>query len=107
MGALNVAHVDLYRSKLRERERRKQVARDHNLITDYFKENPVFGDKKSNGAQSKKKNLKDPVIERLKILSEFQSVKEQDVKARIKDLMRMRKNGIAKHSDSQEFEIQR
>ena len=31
--ALNVAHVDLYRSKLRERERRKQVARDHNLIS--------------------------------------------------------------------------
>ena len=31
--ALNVAHVDLYRSKLRERERRKQVSRDHNLIS--------------------------------------------------------------------------
>ena len=88
------------------------------LSADYFKENPVFSDKKSNGAQSKKKNMKDPVIERLKILSEFQSVKEhhsflsgitkeKEVKTRIKDLMRMRKNGITKHSDSQEFEIQR
>ena len=34
--ALNVAHVDLYRSKLRERERRKQVARDHNLISKFL-----------------------------------------------------------------------
>ena len=57
-------------------------------------------------------------MEKLKILSEFQSVKEyqnfmagitkeKDVKARIKDLMRMRKNGITKTSDSIEFEVQR
>ena len=57
-------------------------------------------------------------MEKLKILSEFQSVKEyqnfmagitkeKDVKTRIKDLMRMRKNGITKTSDSIEFEVQR
>lgn len=54
----------------------------------------------------------------MKILSEFQSVKEhqnfiitltkeKDLKNRIKDLMRMRKNGITKISDSVEFEVQR
>ena len=54
----------------------------------------------------------------MKILSEFQSVKEhqnfiasltkeKEVKNRIKDLMRMRKNGIVKISDSVEFEVQR
>ena len=54
----------------------------------------------------------------MKILSEFQSVKEhqsfiasltkeKDIKNRIKDLMRMRKNGITKISDSVEFEVQR
>ena len=30
--SLNSAHVEMYRSKLRERERRKKVARDHSLI---------------------------------------------------------------------------
>ena len=30
---LNYTHVDMYRSKLRERERRKRVARDHGLIS--------------------------------------------------------------------------
>jgi len=119
---LNYTHVDMYRSKLRERERRKRVARDHGLINDYFKEYPVPGDRKSTGpngqSSAKKKNQKDPVLEKLKILSEFQSVKEyqnfiagimkeKDVKARIKDLMRMRKNGITKQSDSIEFEVQR
>ena len=86
---------------------------------DYFKEHPLPGDKKSNpNGQSKKKNVKDPIIEKMKILSEFQSVKEhqnfiitltkeKDLKNRIKDLMRMRKNGITKISDSVEFEVQR
>merc|ERR1712008_624635 len=78
MGALNFTHVDMYRSKLREREKRKRVTRDHGLINDYFKEYPVPGDRKSTGAnsQSSTKNQKDPVMEKLKILSEFQSVKE-------------------------------
>ena len=88
---------------------------------EYFRENPLPGDKKSanlNGQSSKKKNAKDPIIEKMKILSEFQSVKEhqnfiasltkeKEVKNRIKDLMRMRKNGIVKISDSVEFEVQR
>merc|ERR1712141_156615 len=116
---LNVVHVDMYKAKLRERERRKKVSRDHSLISDYFKEHPLPGDKKSNpNGQSKKKNVKDPIIEKMKILSEFQSVKEhqnfiitltkeKDLKNRLKDLMRMRKNGITKISDSVEFEVQR
>lgn len=29
---LKVAHVDMYKFKLRERERRKRVARDHQLV---------------------------------------------------------------------------
>jgi hypothetical protein len=72
-----------------------------------------------NGGQpSKKKSIKDPIIERLKILSEFQGVKEhqcfiasitkeKDLKGRIKDIMRVRKNGVTKLSDSIEFEVQR
>lgn len=116
--ALNVAHVEVYRSKLSERERRKRVVRDHNLISDYFKENPAPGDYKKVSNGQKKKAQKDPILEKLKILSEFQSVKEhqqfmagitkeKDLKTRIKDLMRMRKNGITKLSDSIEFEVQR
>jgi transcriptional adapter 2-beta len=32
MKALNIAHVEAYKVKLRERDRRKRVARDHNLV---------------------------------------------------------------------------
>ena len=32
--ALNVVHVEMYKSKLRERERRKRVSRDHSLISE-------------------------------------------------------------------------
>ena len=31
---LNVVHVEMYKAKLRERERRKRVSRDHNLISE-------------------------------------------------------------------------
>ena len=32
---LNVVHVEMYKAKLRERERRKRVSRDHNLISEF------------------------------------------------------------------------
>ena len=35
--ALKVCHIDMYKSKMRERERRKQVARDHGLVQQFFK----------------------------------------------------------------------
>ena len=57
------------------------------------------------------------VMERLKLLSAFQSVdefqafmanvvKEKDLKSRIKDLGRYRKNGVRKISQSAEFDSQ-
>ena len=33
-SALKMAHLDMYKTKLRERERRKRVARDHQLISE-------------------------------------------------------------------------
>lgn len=57
--ALNFTHVDMYRSKLREREKRKRVTRDHGLINDYFKEYPVPGDKKSTGPNSQSSTKKE------------------------------------------------
>ncbi len=35
--ALKVAHVEMYKAKLRDRERRKRVAREHQLVAQYFK----------------------------------------------------------------------
>ena len=32
---LKMAHVDMYKFKLRERERRKRVAREHQLVSKY------------------------------------------------------------------------
>lgn len=38
-SALKMAHLDMYKTKLRERERRKRVSRDHQLIS---KQNLIY-----------------------------------------------------------------
>jgi len=129
---LKVAHIDMYKMKLRERERRRRVAREHQLVNHFFRENPLTYDGRgravcpgpANSAPQKslkKTSQKDAgnadVMERLKILAEFQGVseyqvfmasmtKERDIKQRIKDLMRYRRNGIKNTSESVEYETQ-
>lgn len=114
--SLKVAHIEMYKNKLRERERRKKVSREHQLISQFFKENPVINERKV--SFSKKKKDKNDLLERLKIVSEFQAAdehkafmrtiaKEREIKQRIKELQRFRKNGIVKLKDSHDFEIQR
>jgi len=140
---LKAALVEMYKSKLREREKRKKAVRDHALISQFFRENPITYDHRghamlsaskskkssssgsggggSGGAGSSSGNHRDltssEIMEKLKILSGFQTVqefqafmaninKEKDVKTRIKDLNRFRKNGIRKLSETSEFEAQ-
>eukprot|EP00095_Tigriopus_kingsejongensis_P002498 maker-scaffold64_size435223-snap-gene-2.30 protein:Tk02498 transcript:maker-scaffold64_size435223-snap-gene-2.30-mRNA-1 annotation:"low quality protein: transcriptional adapter 2-beta" len=114
--ALKVAHIDMYKSKLRERERRKRVSREHQLISQFFKENPLINERKVSFSK-KRKDRNDPT-ERLKVMAEFQGVdehrafigsvtKERELKQRIKELQRYRKNGVLKLKDSHEYESQR
>jgi len=119
--ALKICHIDMYKAKMRERERRKQVARDHGLVSQYFKENPIattgLSTKPAN-SKTKRKDPKTDITERLKIMAEFQGVKEhkdfmvnmikeKDLKSRIKELSRYRKNGISSLSEAEDYESQR
>jgi len=116
---LKLAQVEMYQNKLKERERRKQVARDFDLVETFFKENPLNPITGKLGApKPKKKDPKSEVFERLKVVSSFQGVeeykkmvasisKEKDVKNRIKELLRYRKNGISTLSEAENYESQR
>ena len=126
---LKLVHIEMYKMKLRERERRRRVAREHQLVNQFFRENPLTYDGRgravcsvssSSGQKSiKKSSSKDgssgDVMEKLKILAEFQGVseyqvfmanmtKEREVKQKIKDLMRYRRYGIKSLSESLEYE---
>ena len=118
---LSAAHIDMYRHTLRQRERRKKVAREHRLVSQFFKENPLItgagGERKGFGGKTKKKDKTD-LTERLKVLAEFQGVaeyqqfigsmvKEKELKNKCKDLLRFRRNGITKLRESTEYEQQR
>lgn len=116
---LKLAQVDMYKNKLKERERRKQVAKDFGLVETFFKENPFNPSTGKIGApKPKKKDPKSEVFERLKVVSSFQGVeeyrkmvasvaKEKDVKSRIKELLRYRKNGISTLCEAESYESQR
>jgi len=111
--ALKLAHVDMYERLLREEVRRKRVARDYQLVSTYFKENPLiqFGVKISPlkmASLLKMKKTADPkqeIIDALKpycqfnTCAEFKSLVgnlcyEKDLKVRIKELMKYRENGL-------------
>lgn len=111
--ALKLVHVDMYERLLREEVRRKRVARDYQLVSTYFKENPLipFGVKISPikmASLLKMKKTADPRQELTDALKpfcqfntcqEFQSLVanvcyEKDLKTRIKELIKYREHGI-------------
>ena len=116
---MKLAQVDMYKNKLKERERRKQVAKDFGLVETFFKENPLNPTTgKISAPKPKKKDPKSEVFEKLKVVSSFQGVeeykkmvasvsKEKDIKSRIKELLRYRKNGISTLSEAESYESQR
>ena len=109
----------MYKNKLKERERRKQVAKDFGLVETFFKENPLNPLTGKIGApKPKKRDPKSEIFEKLKVVSSFQGVdeykklvasvtKEKDIKSRIKELLRYRKNGISTLSEAESYEAQR
>ncbi|CDQ86681.1 unnamed protein product [Oncorhynchus mykiss] len=98
------AHVDMYVRKLRERQRRKNVARDYNLV-------PVFlgRDKKEKQSTLGRKIPKEEKEQRIKLRGmcqfmaqrEFEDLfhnmhKERVLRAKVRELQRYRRNGIAR-----------
>ncbi|XP_012879348.1 PREDICTED: transcriptional adapter 2-beta [Dipodomys ordii] len=112
---LKRAHVDMYVRKLKERQRRKNIARDYNLV-------PAFlgKERKEKERAPKRKITKEEKELRLKLrpLYQFMSCKEFDdlfenmhkekmLRAKIRELQRYRRNGITKMEESAEYEAAR
>jgi len=117
--ALHLTHVEMYQHSLREREQRKKVVKQYGLVEAFFKENPI--NPSTGKLATPKPRKKDPrleVFEKVKPLSRFQSVeeykkltasltKEKDLKQRIKELIRYRKNGLTALNETESYEAQR
>uniref|UniRef100_A0A3P9KY60 Transcriptional adapter n=1 Tax=Oryzias latipes TaxID=8090 RepID=A0A3P9KY60_ORYLA len=111
---LKRAHVDMYVRKLRERQRRKNIARDYNLV-------PVFlgrdkKDKEKPGGKITKEEKEQRV--RLRALCQFMAHrefedffenmhKERALRAKVRELQRYRRNGITRLKESHEYDAAR
>ncbi|XP_065058463.1 transcriptional adapter 2-beta-like [Rhopilema esculentum] len=104
--SLKIAHVDMYWRILKERVRRKSVARNYGLITSKHK---LIASRRKLSKDDR--DFKDKVRVFGQLISfpdwdEFISnrIREKEVKSRIKELSRYRKSGIKKLNSCQEFD---
>ena len=117
--SLKLAHVEMYQNKLKERERRKQVSKSLTLVENFFKENPFNAmTGKLTIQKPKKKDSKQELLDKFKFVASFQGIeeykkvlagvsKEREIKVRIKELLRYRKNGINNLQESESYEAER
>jgi len=114
--ALKLSQVDMYMRRLRERSRRKRVVRDFQVVQSFFK-------KEREKAQlppknKKQKEDKEVVSDKLRPISQFQTasehnnliesiVRERELRTRIRELLRYRRNGIRHVEECREYEIAR
>ncbi|XP_062902389.1 transcriptional adapter 2-beta [Mobula hypostoma] len=110
---LKRAHVDMYVRQLRERQRRKNMARDYSLV-------PAFLGRERKERVPRRKVTKEERELRAKLrpICQFLSAREFDdcfdnlhkeraLRAKIRELQRYRRNGIAKTEESAEYEAAR
>ncbi|KAF2357160.1 Zinc finger ZZ-type [Trinorchestia longiramus] len=113
--ALKLAQVDMYLRNLRERSRRKRVVRDFQLIQAFFKKEH---DKQHIQPRKKHKDEKEVISDKLRGVSQFQTanehynlvqslIKEKQLKTRIKELNRYRRNGIRHVEECYEYDTAR
>uniref|UniRef100_UPI0037E6FFCF transcriptional adapter 2-beta isoform X1 n=1 Tax=Semicossyphus pulcher TaxID=241346 RepID=UPI0037E6FFCF len=109
------AHVDMYVRKLRERQRRKNIARDYNLVPGF-----LGRDKKDKEKAPKRKITKEEKEQRVRLRGlcqfmahrEFEDFfenmhKERVLRAKVRELQRYRRNGITRLEESSEYEAAR
>lgn len=117
--ALKLAQVDMYSRRLRERLRRKGLARDYRLL-EHFCHTGRPASKASPVSRGKKpvREADKELQEKMRIFCQFQSAaeheqllenleREKELKARIKELLRYRRNGITKLDECSEFDVAR
>jgi len=127
--ALKLSQCDIYERRLREQVRRKRVARDYQLVSRFYRENPIveigFGAKFSPQkisnqikAVTKGDGPKQEIIDNLRSLTQFCTAQEfhnlvnnlcvgKELKVRVRELMRYRESGIRKTDDLIPFETAR
>lgn len=127
--ALKLSQCDIYERRLREQVRRKRVARDYQLVSRFYRENPIvqigFGakfspQKISNQVKAVKKGdgPKQEIMDAMKSMTQFCTAQEfhnfinnicveKELKVRIRELVKYRDNGVTKQSELIPFEQQR
>ncbi|XP_062585214.1 transcriptional adapter 2-beta-like, partial [Saccostrea cucullata] len=109
--AVKLVQVDRYRTRLKERERRKRIAREYNLIQ------TAASLIKPKSQTPKKRTSKEEkeFQEKMKIFAQFQSSsdheqflekcqEEKELKSRITELWKYRENGITKMDEVDDYE---
>ncbi|ELR45962.1 Transcriptional adapter 2-beta [Bos mutus] len=112
---LKRAHVDMYVCKLRERQRRKNIAQDYNLAPAFLgkdKKEEEWAAQRKVTKEEKELRLKLRLLYQLMWCKEFDDLfdtmyKEKMLRAKIRELQRYRHNGITKIKESVEYEVAR
>ncbi|XP_070181068.1 transcriptional adapter 2-beta-like [Littorina saxatilis] len=110
--SVKLSCIGKYRVRLRERDRRKRIARTHSLIS-----TSVIPNKNCKTPNPKRKFAKEDreFVEKMKVFTPFQMsedlerlqdglLKEKEEKAKITDMSELRKQGVTILSDVEEFE---
>jgi len=112
--AFKLVQVDMYRQRLKERQRRKRIAREYSVI----QSSTTVGIKKTQANKKKISKDEKEFQEKMRVFAQFHShreheqifqniQKEKKIKTRIKELMRYRRNGITKLDESTDFDAER
>merc|ERR1712071_401508 len=113
--ALKLAQVDMYTRRLRERARRKRVARDFQLVTHFFNSLKKEKDKPAPIAKKRESQKEKEIQEKFRKFSQFHTAneheqflrnlaKERVLRLRIRELMKYRRSGLTRHEECTEYE---
>ncbi|XP_060044534.1 transcriptional adapter 2-beta [Erinaceus europaeus] len=112
---LKRAHVDMYVRKLQERQRRKDLARDYSLVPAFLgreRRERERGGRRKIGKEERELRLRLRPLYQLLSSRELDELldnmhKEKQLRAKIRELQRYRRNGITKMEESAEYEAAR
>ncbi len=124
--SLKLAHISMYQRRLMERFRKKHIAREYGLVSQFFKSHNTLKEQThstphktySNNVNKKKslptqENERNSLFEdKFKPLLRFESYeenrelfqnlqREKEIKSKIKELMRFRRNGLKRLNDQE------
>ncbi len=127
--ALKLAQCDIYERRLREEVRRKRVARDYQLVSKFYRENPIVQigalgkvspTKISNQVKAVKKGdgPRQGLFDSLRPMSQYFTAQEfsqfvsnlcveKELKVRVKELQKYRHNGLTTVADLVPYECAR